>query len=123
MAEEIEPVCDLCDGCGEVEAHDAKGERVTVPCPSCVSRELNAEIDRLKIIAGAAVDGVDLVGDDDGAVGQPVRVVLDAETWGNLHNALNARKLIDTEASKPSRAHGAGLLVPLMPLAFVEGDL
>lgn len=40
--------CELCDGCGEIEAHDKRGERQTVPCPTCVSRELRADIDELR---------------------------------------------------------------------------
>lgn len=34
--------CELCDGCGEIEAHDKHGKDVTVPCPTCVSEELRS---------------------------------------------------------------------------------
>lgn len=34
--------CDLCEGCGEIEATNKRGDRVTVACPDCVSRELRS---------------------------------------------------------------------------------
>ena len=35
--------CYLCDGCGEIETTDRETNRVTVPCPECISREIAAE--------------------------------------------------------------------------------
>jgi hypothetical protein len=46
--------CPTCLGCGEIEAevgHDY--QRETLPCPTCVSRELREEITRLRALLSA----------------------------------------------------------------------
>lgn len=34
--------CTLCGGCGEIETDNAQDEHVTVPCPECIHREIEA---------------------------------------------------------------------------------
>lgn len=34
--------CTLCGGCGEIETDNALDESVTVPCPECIHREIEA---------------------------------------------------------------------------------
>ncbi len=40
-------ICDLCGGPGEIETTDHVGFRRTVPCPTCMWQEREADVGRL----------------------------------------------------------------------------
>ena len=45
----VEDECPLCGGCGEVEVTTQEMERDTFGCPLCISTELRAENERLRL--------------------------------------------------------------------------
>lgn len=104
--------CELCDGCGEIETQTKDGKHWTVPCPTCVSRELRAEIVRLTELAGLAADGADLAPAAGVEGGKPLRVTLDGAAWASVAEALRSRNLLDLFESD------ANVLVTLTPVAF-----
>ncbi len=50
--------CELCGGCGEIEAEYPDGQRDVVGCPFCMSKQLNACIADLNRINAQYIDTI-----------------------------------------------------------------